>query len=89
MCVQELERRMERLQEPAASLAALQDFQRRMSALRGVTLQDARLRHAVERFSERQWGDIAADLRHTVRQACRGGGCCGLLAPAPSPAVLP
>jgi hypothetical protein len=62
---QALEVRMERLTNPA-SLAALQDFQGRMNGLRDATLLEPSLRFAIEKFTVKQWEEIAADLRHTV-----------------------
>jgi hypothetical protein len=57
---------MERLANPATSLATLQDFQSRMNGLRDATLLEPSLRLAIEKFTVKQWEEIAADLRHTV-----------------------
>lgn len=65
---------MGRLTDPVASLAALQEFQGRMNGLRDATLEDAGLRRAIEKFTVKQWEDIASDLRHTV-----SGVACGSL----------
>jgi hypothetical protein len=57
---------MSRIPNPSASLSALQDFQVRMNGLRDLSLDDEGLRRAIEKFTVKQWQDIASDLQHTV-----------------------
>jgi hypothetical protein len=57
---------MSRLSDASASLSALQDFQVRMNGLRDLSLDDEGLRRAIEKFTVKQWQEIAADLQHTV-----------------------